>query len=348
MVRAGCFAFRACLVSSAAPAQSPISFQGKTIMLVVGFPAGGGTDVAGRVIAANLGKHLPGNPNFVVENVPGAEGTTAMNLFFAQAKPDGTSLTMGSGSLGDPVHYRKPQVKYDPVKLKFVAGTGRGGSVLVINAAAEGHLRDKSQPAVIMGSTTGLPRSAMLMTAWGIEFLNWNAKWVIGYPGTNQLMIALERSEIEMTSTSNIPYVQKLVGAGKFRVLTQSGVRDGGEAVARGEFKDTPLFEDMMRGKITDPVQQKSFAYWRTLNDLDKWFALPPGTPDAIVQVYRDSFARMLKDPEFQQNATKISDDFEPRSGQDIENMIATLDSTTPEAIAFIDTMLKKQGLAAH
>ena len=246
------------------------------------------------------------------------------------------------------MHYRKPQAKYDPTKLNFIAGSGRGGSILIINRDAESRLYDKTRPPVIMGSTTGIPRSGMLMTTWGIEFLDWNAKWVIGYPGTSNLMLALERGEIEMTSSSNISLLKKLIATGRFKALAQSGSLESGHMVARAELGDTPVFEDLMKGKIKDPLQQKSFVYWQVLNDLDKWLALPPGSPQPVVDAYRAAYTEMLKDPAFLENAGKISDDFEPRAGKDVQQMIATLDAVTPEAISFIDAMLRRQGLSTE
>src|SRR6266508_4643721 len=166
--------------------------------LLLGCSAGGGTDLAGRLIAAHLGKYLPGQPGMIAQNMPGADGLSALNYFVEQTKPDGLSISMGSGSQVDPLHYRKPQAKYDPAKFAFIGGVGRGGTALVINKEAEARLFDSSAAPVIMGSLSGMPRSGMQQAAWGKEFLGWNLKWVIGYRGTGDLTVALERGEIDM------------------------------------------------------------------------------------------------------------------------------------------------------
>ena len=82
---------------------------------------------------------------------------------------------------------------------RYGGGIGRGGSTVVIRKDAEDRLYDKSKPPVIMGAVGGQPRSGMQTTAWGIEILGWNAKWVLGYPGTNDLVLALERGEGKST-----------------------------------------------------------------------------------------------------------------------------------------------------
>jgi putative tricarboxylic transport membrane protein len=187
------------LGSLAARADESVSFKGKSITMIVSSSAGGGTDSSGRLIAALLASHLPGKPSVVVRNIPGAEGITGMNYFVRQVAPDGLTVAMGSTTHADPLLYRKPQSQFDPTTFAIVGGVGRGGTVLIIAEGAQARLYDKAAAPVIMGTLGGVPRSGMQMTAWGIAFLGWNARWVTGYRGTNDLIIALERGEIDMT-----------------------------------------------------------------------------------------------------------------------------------------------------
>ena len=328
-----------------ASANEPVSFKGKTVTMIIGFAAGGGTDLAGRAIAAHLGKYLPGEPNVIVQNVPGAEGMTAMNYFANVAKPDGLTLTMGSGSVADPINFRKPQAKYDPSKFIFVGGTGRGGTLTIINKEHEANLYDRTKLPVIMGSPGGAPRSGVLVTAWGIEFLGWNAKWVVGYKGTPDLFTALERGEIEMAATSSTHQVEKLLQTGKFKILTQSGMIRNGELLPRSDFPHAPMLKKMLDGKISDPIARKSYEYWASLESKDKWLALPPGTPAGIVKVYREAFLKVLEDPEFVARAKLLSDDFTPTFWQDLQSWIQTMADTPDESIRFISHMLRRQGI---
>jgi tripartite-type tricarboxylate transporter receptor subunit TctC len=329
-------------------AAEPVSFKDKNVTMVIGFAAGGGTDLSGRLIASFLGKFLPGQPTVIVQNMPGAEGMTAMNYFAQQTKPDGLTLTMGSGSVADPINFRKPQAKYDPSKYFFVGGAGRGGTMLIINNEAEKRLYDKSQPQVIMGSPGGSPRSGVLVTAWGIEFLGWNAKWVVGYKGTSDLFIALERGEIDMAATSSPQQIDKLVRTGKFKVLSQSGSIKDGKLTPRSDFPDAPLLPVMLAGKVSDPVAAKSFDYWTSLESKDKWLALPPGTPTDVVQVYRDAFLKMTQDPEFNARAKVMADDFTPTTWQDLQSWIKTMGDTSRESLDYLAVMLRHQGVAVE
>jgi tripartite-type tricarboxylate transporter receptor subunit TctC len=323
----------------------PLSFKGRTITMVIGYPPGGGTDISGRLIASLLGNHLPGEPSMIVQNLPGADGLTAMNYFVQQVKPDGLTLTMGSGSEAEPTHYRTPQARFDPTKFAFIGGAGRGGSALVIDREAERRLHDRNAPAVIMGTTSGAPRSNMAMAAWGREFLGWNLKWVTGYRGTNELFLALERGEVEMTATGNLAPIAKLLATGRFKVLVQTGSRRDSAFSARAEFGDAPLVPQLMTGRIADPVAGEAFDYWLELHSgAEKWLALPPGSPAPMVEAYRDAFQAMVQDPNFIERGKKIADDFTPIGDRDVERWMKALGSTSDAALDFISVMMRRQG----
>ena len=326
-------------------ADEPVSFNGKTVTLIVASPAGGGTDASARVLASLLTAHLPDRPAMIVRNVPGAQGITGMNYFVKQVAPDGLTLTMGSTTQADPMLYRKPQSQYDPATFSIVGGAGRGGTVLLIRTDALARLRARNAAPVVMGALTGVPRSGMLTTAWGIAFLGWNAKWVLGYRGTNDLMIALERGEIDMTSTANLFQMQKFLGTGRFTVLTQAGTLHQGQMIRRPEFGDAPLFAEAMLGKFNEPVAQKAFDYWTSITAIDKWIALPPGTPPAYVRAYREAFRAAVSGSEFAELTRKISEDFEPMAYEDVELLIKRLGATPPESTAYISRMLRGQGI---
>src|SRR4029077_18290637 len=97
---------------SGAVAQGAFTFKGKTITMIVGSEAGGGTDASGRLIAPYLRKHLPGGPHIVVHNMPGASGITSLNYFAQRTAPDGLTVMMGSISTIDPVVSRNASAQY--------------------------------------------------------------------------------------------------------------------------------------------------------------------------------------------------------------------------------------------
>ena len=145
-------------------AEEAVSFQGKTITMIIPSTAGAGTDMNARLFARFFSKHLPGAPTFVSQNMPSGHGVTALNYMVQQVKPDGTTVSMSSSSQLDSITYRMPQVKYDPANFAIVGSIGSGDTVVIIRTDALPRLLDKSKPPVIMGSVPGIPRTSQRMT----------------------------------------------------------------------------------------------------------------------------------------------------------------------------------------
>jgi tripartite-type tricarboxylate transporter receptor subunit TctC len=321
------------------------SFRGKTVTMIIGYATGGGTDSGGRLAARFLAKHLDGNPSVVVRNMPGADGATALNYIVRQTKPDGLTVTTGSSTQIDPINFRKPQVQYDPLTFRYIAGMGRKGTALLVAKDAELRLFDKSAAPVIMGSVGALPRSGMQITAWGIGFLGWNAKWVVGYAGTSQVTLALERGEIDMTSLQEPNAIQSLLASGKFRILAQPGTFEDGKLVPMPGYADAPLLSGMLQGRIDDATAQKAYDYWININSIDKWLALAPDTPELIVAAYRKAIDDTARDPEFEEMRRKLSDDVIIVPYRTIETTIRRIAETPDDAIAYQKVLLRGQGL---
>jgi tripartite-type tricarboxylate transporter receptor subunit TctC len=330
------------LLSCAAFAQD---FAGKNINVLVGYATGGGTDAAARLVANFYTRYLPGAPVALVRNIPGADGVIASNYFVQQVAADGLTTLVASSTTADPHYYRKPQSHFDPSKFVIIGGIGRGGTVLIMNKDAEARLRNSAEAPVVMGVTGGVPRSGMQAAAWGIEFLGWNARWVLGYRGTNDLIYALERREIDMTSTGNMFQIQKMLATGRFVILSQSGAFVDGKFNPRADFGGAPLMTGLVAEKIKGETAKQAFAYWSNMTAIDKWVALPPGSTTAMRDVYRKAFTQILQDPEFIEQSKKISDDFMPMKAEDVEDLVLKLWATPPEAITYISRMLERQGL---
>jgi tripartite-type tricarboxylate transporter receptor subunit TctC len=333
---------------SGAAAQEAVNFKGKSITVLVGSEVGGGTDASARLIAPFLTKYLPGNPTVVVQNLPGASGIKALNHFVQKVAPDGLTAINGSISMIDPITYRGANAQYDPKTLRFIGGVGRGGGAIFTSKEAAERLYDKSKKPVVIGSALTVPRSIMQPALWCIEYLGWNASWIVGYHGTNEVMLALDRTEIDMTSTGNLFQIKERLNSGQLKLITQTGYLANGKILARQDYGDTPLFPDQMKGKIKDPVAQKAYDYWEALNNGDKWLALPPATPDNIVAVYREAFKKASADPEFREKGEKISDGFEPMTSLDVELVAKTLADTPPTAIDYTKDLMRKQGIAVQ
>jgi hypothetical protein len=191
------------LGATRAAADDKITFKNKKVSMIIGYRAGGSTDVMARMAAPYIAKNLPGTPTIVPRNIPGAGGVTALNYFWQQSKPDGLTVNAGSGSQVDPLNYRRANAVYDTRKLRIFGGTGRAGTVMIVRRDVMGRLTDRSQPPLIMAGPS-VVRSGMMMAMWGTEYLGWNIKWVLGYRGSAATVLALQRKEADMTSLSTM------------------------------------------------------------------------------------------------------------------------------------------------
>lgn len=332
------------LAVAPACAADAVSFKGKNITMIIPTTAGGSTDLSARLFARFFGDYLPGKPSVVAQNVPGGHGVTALNYMVQQAAPDGLTITMSSNSQVDPITYRAPQVKYDPLKFQIIGSVGIGHNVMIIRTDAIARLMDKSQRPVAMGSVSGAPRSGMRMTLWGAEFLGWNTKWVVGYPGSTDLLVALERGEIDMTSFPSSYVADRLTDTKKYKVIYQDGLVAHPEPSGRADVDNAPRFTDAMAGKITDPKIQAAYDYWRA-SLLFKWLALPPKTPDAILDAYRAAFLKITSDPQFKAQAKEALEGYTINSPEETVQMIHDLAVTPDEALDTTDALMRKQGL---
>src|SRR6188472_3062502 len=162
------------------------NFAGKTVKLILGQAAGGGADASARLVAAFIGKFLPGNPVIVVQNVPGANGIVASNQLTHQAAPDGLTFFAGSASQIVAAAEKNPNAKYDPTLWEFVGAVQNPGTVLVAAKSAVPRLTNPSAVPVIMAQV-GVARPGALFTIWGKEFLGWNVRSVTGYKGSQEV-----------------------------------------------------------------------------------------------------------------------------------------------------------------
>ncbi len=336
------------LLAGTVAATAEVTFKGKTVDVIMGSAAGGGTDGTTRLVGTYLEKYLPGNPTMRYRNIPGGHGAKGLN-YFAKAKPDGLTWAGGSSSHTDPSALRKSVVEYDPTKFFYFGGVSRGGSIVFIRKEKLADLTNPSKPPVVVGVLDG-NRSWEQMITFGKELLGWNVRFVVGYPGTSFMLLAVRRGETHMMGTSNLSLLQEMFATGDFIGVAQLG---GGNMAdpnieARTNFEKIPTFPSLVQGKSTGLAGQ-AFDFWTALNDIDKWYALPPGTPKEIVEAYRTAWAKMIKDPEFiKQGRTLFSVDFTPVSGERQQEMVQKTAYPAKEISAYMDALKTKHGLPAE
>lgn len=345
------FLFRGLLAMLAmgAFAQSAIAqgvdFKGKTITVIIPSAPGGGTDSVGRMIGRFLHEYLPGKPGVTFSNIPGAAGVKALNYFVQQVKPDGLTVYSGSSSNIEPNVMRNPAVQYEPKKLMMVGGFPAPTSVMILRKDAVSRLTDKSKPPVIKGDVTA-DRTTDQMAVWAPNFLDWNVRWVLGYPGTQELILALQRGETDLMITYGDSLLDQLKKEGNYVFLAQTGDMRDGKLVPGERFPDVPVFSDLMKPKLKDAKALKAFEAWESLSRIGKWVTLPPNTPPEIVAAYRKSFLDMTKDKDFNAEAFRIlGGGFTVASGEEMQAVTLIASNISDEQLDFFAQLKKNIGI---
>lgn len=320
------------------------SFAGKTITMTIGNAAGSGIDLYGRLLGRHLVQHLPGHPNLVVINQPGAGGLIAYNSWVTKAARDGMHIAVGGLTELDPANLLSANAQYNPATFKYVGGLAAPSQGLFIRKDVLSRLYDKKAPPVVMGAVGSAIRGGYYQVLWGAAFLGWNVKWVPAYRDTSELRQALERGEVDMSTFGNVRDIDNLLKSGKFSVVSQSGSIKDGRVVRRPELGDAPIFADRARGHIKDPQAQRAFDYGENVAQAGRWLALPPDTPDSIVAVYLKAYDAIMKDPEYRAQIDKTDPGSPPVSKDDLDNMVRALSEVSQDVIDFIKAEQRRQG----
>jgi tripartite-type tricarboxylate transporter receptor subunit TctC len=333
------------LVSLAAvPAQLSANefYKGKTIRFVVGLAPGGGYDLSARTMGRHIGKHIPGNPTIVVENMTGAGSLIAANYTYNSAKPDGLFVGIwNSGhvlrqALGDKA------VRFDGRKFGWIGAPTKGNPHCSIMAhAGLKTLKDvlATEREIKMGSTgpgstyDDTPR--ILNETIGTKF-----KVVSGYEGSGPIYVAMRRKEIDGGcwgwESARTTARALLDGKGDEKLIPFLIHRREPDP----EVKDLPLIPEIIKG------EDKFSAYrtWVGSYEFQRPFTVPPGTPKERLQILRKAFADTMKDPAFIAEAEKSKLETTHVSGEEIDKYVGQIYSITPrtkELLSFLTTKAK-------
>ena len=335
MKKTGLLFVLALLWNDYATAQTPY-FQDKTIRIIVGYPAGSAHDLWGRLIGTQLGKHIPGSPATVVQNMPGAGSMTATNYVYSVAKPDGQTVVVNNAALYFEQLLKRKEVQYDWAKFTWV-GSMTPTSVLLYMWAAAPYktihdVRTATVPPKCGATGTGntsyyLPK--LLEEAIGAKF-----QLVSGYEGGASIELAVERGEVQCRAFS----VQTFFGREPFntwrsknlvRVLVQGGKKRD------PRLPETPLMSELMDQYNTSEANRRLVTVMMGSGEFGSAPMLaPPRIPAEHVKILRTAYAKALTSPELIADAKKQGLDVELIHGDDLEALAKEVMNQPADVIA--------------
>ena len=323
------------LWAPAAAAQDGIAdfYRGKSIRFVIGAIAGGGNDTYARLVGRHLGKHIPGNPAVVPVNMPGASGHISAAHIYNVAAKDGTAIGATTpGVLTDPLwagEEAKAKFKYDPTRMIHLGSAQAATYNCYIRADAPVKtIQDAFATEIILGAASegGSTRDApvLLNNVLGTKF-----RIVTGYPGTREILVAMERNEIQgvcgMGWDAMVSQRPDWFDKGVIRVLVQENL-DG-----------NPLFDKIGVPRSVDlaktPEARQIMELAYTQQAFGRPYILPPGTPADRVAALRKAFMTATQDPELLAEAKKMRVQIRPLSGEDIQALVDKMYSLPREIV---------------
>jgi tripartite-type tricarboxylate transporter receptor subunit TctC len=320
------------------PAAADDFFRGKVIRFIVGFSPGGGFDTYARTVARYMGKHVPGNPTVMVENMTGAGSLIAANHIYKVAKPDGLTIGAFNGNQILAQLVGGPGIAFDARKMEWIGAPGYNHDLCLLSqntgiANAEQWLAAKTE-LKLAGSAPGSPTddvAKVLKEAIGLPI-----RLVTGYKGTADMRVAVESGEMDglcgLSWASARATWRRAIEANQVAIMLQSAPKP---------HPDLPKVPLSISFAKTAEARQLVEAGVHRPSSMTYAYSLPPGTPKDRVQALRRALLQTLKDGDFLRDAGKANLEIAPAAGEEIEKSIRELFQTPAPVVARLKEILK-------
>jgi tripartite-type tricarboxylate transporter receptor subunit TctC len=314
------------VVAGSAPAQSVEEFyKGKTISMVIGYSPGGGYDTYARLVARFMGDHIPGKPQIVPRNMPGASSRVAAAFVYNVAPKDGTTLATGDQSLSV-AQVMGEKLQFDTTKFIYIGNpSAENNTTVTWHTSPVKTIDDAKKIEVPVGATGGSTSSQYpraMNAVLGTKF-----KVILGYPGGNDINLAMERGEVSGRGSNSWASWKatrpEWLKDKKINILVQIGLNES------PDLPDVPLLMDL----ATNEEDRAVLKLLSSPSAIGRPIFTTPGVPEDRVKALRAAFQATIKDPAFIEEAKKAQLDLEPVSGEELQKIVSDI-VATPEPIA--------------
>ena len=287
----------------------------KTVNLYIGYTPGGSYDLYARLVAQHLGRHLPGKPTVIPNNMPGAGSLTAANYVNEVAPKDGTALAIVSETAAMEQALGNPAAKYDATKFTWVGRVASSNNIHLVWHAARAQSVEDTKTIEMTVAGTGpaniaeaVPR--LLNAIAGTKF-----KIISGYQAAGPGMLAMERGEVDSAATSWAAIKstkQDWLDKKLARIILQSVPERS------PELPDVPALPEFG----ATPEDKQVLGLYASGGAIGRSFFGPPGVPPQIAKALRDGFQAMVKDPDFIADVKRASLDVEPATAAELQRIV--------------------------
>jgi tripartite-type tricarboxylate transporter receptor subunit TctC len=310
-----------------ASAQTAADFyKGKTVQIVVGFGVGGGYDLYARALSRYLGKHLPGNPNVVVQNMEGAGSVRAANFVYAGSPQDGTVIAAVNQNMPMYQLLGGAGAKFEAAGMQWLGSmTNSNGLVYTWHTSGIKTLEDAKQREVPMGAV-GAASDSVIFPNLINEMIGTKFKPIPGYAGSAQIHLAMERGEVmgrggnswSSVQTANMSWIKE----NKINILIQVGFEK------EPDLPQVPLLLDL----VTDDERKSVIRVVSLPTALGYGHWVAPGVPKDRVALLRKAYVEVMKDPEFLKETEKTGMVVRAQAGETLDALVRQV-TTAPKSV---------------
>jgi tripartite-type tricarboxylate transporter receptor subunit TctC len=302
-------------------------YHGKTLNLIVGTSSGNDYDFRGRLLARHLARHIPGEPTIVPQNMPGAGGIKAANYLAAIAPHDGTVLHMIMSNMMSSEAVGAQGVQFDARKFLWIGNTSSTPNVTVAwyKSGVTSIEQVKTRQLIVgaPGGTAGVIYATAMNGLLGTKF-----KIVTGYPGGNEVNLAMERGEIDGRASNSWASWKSThpdwVKDKKIVVLVQVGLKRS------PDLADVPLLNEL----AGNDLERQVMTFLSADTAIARSLVAAPDTPPDRIAALRRAFDATMRDPDFLAEADKATLDVVPMSGEEAQKIADSIVNTPPEVVA--------------
>ena len=327
------------LVSSAYAAQP--FYAGKTLAIVVGYPAGGGYSAYAQVISKHLGKHIPGHPTVIVQHMPGGGSIVAANHLFNRSKPDGLTIgmvnmfNMYSSYVG-----KSEGVFFDVAKLNYIGNLRSGLPILLMRSdsfASFEAIKSAKRPVRLGHARKGDGNHLFALAVeegLGVKFNH-----IFGYGGGGEIDLGLERGELDGRAANLNSYLVSKpdwIKRGFVKILVQGGIAGKeGNIVRDPRIPEVPPIRELFPKERVEQLMD-----FNSVGELLAGvYVAPPKTPEEQLKVVREGFLKTLNDPVFLAEAERLNLEITPMGAKEVEEIVKRALKVPPELVDWIKTI---------
>ncbi|HEU0070434.1 MAG TPA: tripartite tricarboxylate transporter substrate-binding protein [Alphaproteobacteria bacterium] len=331
-----------CVGIAASPAKASDAdvagfYKGKTIEFIIGSAAGGSYDQWARLIGRHMGKHIPGNPTFLPRNMPGAGQIIATNYLFNKAPKDGTAIGIFSRNVPTQALLKHPSIQFKTAEFNWIGSPELTNRVCVARKGAKVQKAEDifKHELIVGGAGVGTTVSTSPVVLKGV--LGMNFRVIEGYKGANDVILAIERGEVE-------GICQTISGISS----TKPDWLEKGDLIPLFNLEQKPVPElpgvPSVFNYVKTLEQRQRLAFFFSSTELGRPIAAPPGVPAERVQALRQGFEASMKDPALLSEAKHMGLEVTMVTGQQLAELLDELSQTPIEIVKEIQAVTQSDG----